>query len=53
MYETGFGRLPADEESRSARQFLKEQRRAHSKNAEGDEEADRVPGLICVMFVQC
>ena len=41
MYETAFGRLPTEEESQSARQFLKEQKRAHSKRAEGSEETDR------------
>ena len=41
VYETALGRLPAEEETRSARQFLKEQKRAHLKNVNGPEEAGK------------
>ena len=41
VYETALGRLPTGEETRSARQFLKEQKRAYLKNVNGPEEAGK------------
>jgi hypothetical protein len=41
VYETALGRLPAEDETRSARQFLKEQKRVHLKNVNGPEEAGK------------